>query len=62
MIVGYEREEWMRDGEKDGWDESGDVVIKESLTGKYPGGSQEKIWAGRGNSTHTKFNKKQYNP
>ena len=44
MVVGYEREEWMRDVEKDGWDESGDVTqIKESLTGKYPGGSQEKI-------------------
>ena len=25
------------------WDESGDVTIKESLAGKYAGGSREKI-------------------
>ena len=45
MVVGYEREEGMRDGEM--WIvgmKSGDVTqIKESLAGKYPGGSQEKI-------------------
>ena len=60
MVVSYEREEWMRD---ESWVESGDVTqIKESLTGKYPGGSQEKIWVVRGYYLRIKFNKKQYNP
>ena len=48
MVVGYEREEGMRDGEKDGWDESwmksGDVTqIKESLAGKYRGVVEKKF-------------------
>ena len=38
MVVSYEREEWMRDGEKDGWDESGDVTDKGVSYRQVPGG------------------------